>query len=122
ARDTLGYRGPRREHEHRDLVAGRAQAPAHLEPVEAGKTEIEDHRVVRDGRRLLQRADAIRGQCRLMPGVAERTLHRASYGGVVLDQEDVHQPSLRKERSEGDKNRADPLLSYCPFMTSLRRR
>jgi hypothetical protein len=29
-----------------------------------------------------------------MSGVAERALHRASYRGIVLDQEDVHASSL----------------------------
>ena len=42
------------EHEHRGVVVGRPQAPAHVEPVDGGQADVEDHRVGRADGDLLQ--------------------------------------------------------------------
>ena len=43
----VGGRILRCEHEHRQPVVGRAQPPQHLQPVDAGHHDVEDHQVWR---------------------------------------------------------------------------
>jgi hypothetical protein len=84
----------RREHEHRRLVVGRADAAADLEPVDVRHQHVEDYGVGRVRGEALQRLETVLGKLDLVPLDAQGALERRADGGLVVDHEDTHARSV----------------------------
>ena len=53
---------PGGQHQHRGVVLGRPEPSAHVQPVDGGQADVEDHRVRRPDGDLLERLGAVAGQ------------------------------------------------------------
>jgi hypothetical protein len=88
--NPIADRRPRGEHQHRDLIARRPKAAADLDAIDSGKTEVEDHGVVRVGHGELEARGTLAGKVGLVPGSTQSALDGVSNGGLVFDQKDTH--------------------------------
>jgi hypothetical protein len=79
----------RRQHQHRRPIARVAQSPAHLQPVDPGHRDIEDHRVLARVRQPVQRLAPVRGQRDVVAVKPQRTVQSGPHGGFVVDDEDA---------------------------------
>ncbi len=77
------------QHQHRRPVAGLAHAAAHLEAVEPGHRDVEDHRVGGRGRERVERLLAVGGERDLVAVEPQRALERPPNGGLVIDDKDA---------------------------------
>jgi len=88
AADAVGHLVASGQHAHRQVVAGGAQAPEHLEAVEVGHRQVEQH----DGRPhradRLERGPPARRAHDVEALELEADGHRAADRGVVVDQQD----------------------------------
>src|SRR6202012_1104801 len=81
----LGAGGPQQDRH----VALHAQAPADLDPVEAGEAEVEHDQVGDEPDRDVERLDPVGGGADLVALVAQRAAQDVGDIGVVLDYEDA---------------------------------
>ena len=81
----------RRQHQHREALPARAQAPADLEPVHAGHQHVEDHA---SGccRRLqpVERLAPVGRELDLVALQLERSAERLANRALIVDYEDLH--------------------------------
>ena len=70
-------------------VAGLAQPPAHLQPVELGHEDVQDHRVGRAVGEDVQRLLAVLGQGHIVVLEPQSTLERPPHGGLVVDDQNA---------------------------------
>ena len=96
AGDAVVDRVARGEHQHRRAVAGVAQPPAHLEPVDVRHRDVEHDGV---GRRAagqpVERLAAVGRQLDVIGLEPQRALERGPHGGLVVDHEDAgHVPMM----------------------------
>ena len=93
--DPVGDGLARGEDEHRQVVPGAAQPPAHLEPVEPRHHDVEDEGVgaVTAGDRV-QGLLAVGGELDLVPVERQGPAQGVAHGPVVVDDEDPHARSL----------------------------
>jgi hypothetical protein len=87
SRDPIVDLAARCEHQHRSAVATLAQAPAHLQAIQAGHGDVEDHRPERGGAEVFERLQAIGCLGDLVLFHRERPRQRALYGGLVVHYE-----------------------------------
>ena len=86
------------QHQDRRAVAVGAEAAGHLEPVDAGHEHVEQQRVGRLGRDLVQRLAAVGRELDLVALEHERALERSADCGLVVDHEDAHVPKCAPAR------------------------
>ncbi len=82
------------QHQDRDVAVG-SQAAADLDPVEPGKTEIEDDQVGDESGGGVERVDPVGGGADFVALVAERAAQDVGDLDVVLDEEDAATRHLR---------------------------
>ena len=96
--------GARRQHEHRNLVAGASQAPAHLEPVGAGHEDVEDDSVrLRSELEPPKRLLTVLGELHLVALELESAPQRVPHCAFVVDHEDLHRPHCAHSRRVAER-------------------
>ena len=85
--------GPGGEHEDRDGVVLGSQPSTHLEPVDPGHEDVEDHRVRRSRTaEPFERLLAVVRELDLVPLELERAPQRVAHGAFIVDDENLHRP------------------------------
>ena len=88
------------EHEDRDVPA-LAQALGHVDAVEAGESEVEDHQVGGEDVRLVERRHAVAGDARLVALQPQRALENLGDVLVVLDDQDARRACVVVHVTDG---------------------
>ena len=83
-------RGPGGEHEHRGVVAGLAQAAAHLEPVHPRHGHVEDDGVGRPLGVGAERGRAVLGRLGLVALEPQGAVQGLAHRGFVVDHQHSH--------------------------------
>ena len=96
--DAIRHPVSRGQHQDREALAGPAEASRHLDARDVGQSEVEDHRLDADPR--LDDLDGIEPVSGHLDDVAitlEHPPQRAAEASVVLDHQQAHRPSLRRD-------------------------
>ncbi len=88
--DPVGDGLTRGQHQHGRAVAARAQPPAHLEPVDIGHQDVEQHQVGRRLRQCRQGGPAAFGLGDVVAGKRERAAQGVAHGTLIVDDQDLH--------------------------------
>jgi hypothetical protein len=90
--DAIAELVARDEHQHGRSVADVAHAPAHLEAVEPGHQDVEEHRVGGRGGLAAHGLAPVAGERDLESVEAQDALERLTDSGLVVDDQDAHVP------------------------------
>ena len=82
-----------REHEHGGAEAGRAQAPADLQPIQVGQTEVQKDQIVAPAQRRRQARLALRRDIHHMPVSLQGAPQQPTEPLLILHHQDVHGPT-----------------------------
>ena len=106
AQDAVADRAARGEDQHRRRQPGGARLGQHLQPVQAGQAQVEQHHVGQAGVPAVQRASAVAAGHHLHAAALEAALQRGLHRQVVFHQQELHGADLSRHGAPGGRGRA----------------
>jgi hypothetical protein len=96
--DSIRRAVSRSQHQDGEALAGPAETSRHLDARDVGQSEVEDHRLYANPRHDdLDGIEPVIGHLDDMAVALEHPPQRAAEAGVILNHQQAHRPSLRRD-------------------------